>query len=378
MIKYRYILILILLIVVVGCEEKTQNLEKLEFSNESQFSRLKEYLSSNRQINMNLNHFIDTLRFESKNKYFITEQSPFAFFSDRSILISSSYPDPFLAHYTIDGKFIKEFSRVGFGPGEYVHPGFVEIINDTLFQYDRSQMKINTFSYNGDFISYQKIDRIIAKTFKILPKTGDYLFYTLNEEQTASIFSIFSKTNNQLEDFGNNDKRNILSAKYPIQGITIDESDNIYLVQPHEYKIYAFNQFGHLLKEITRPAPDYFYKVNYYDILEIKMSGGKLSSLYFSHSRIRDIFYLDKGIIIIQIENPKINIEAPFPNILEFWTTSGIFIGSIETSIKIAKVERGSMFIWHESYITDKYNNIDNPYLIEYRFLDMINSFFEQ
>lgn len=54
--------------------------------------------------------------------------------------------------YNPDGSYRRTIGKVGQGPGEFVEPVALALLDDTLFVYDGRQGRISAFNYDGSFI----------------------------------------------------------------------------------------------------------------------------------------------------------------------------------------------------------------------------------
>ena len=376
MIFIKIILIInVILITFISCTINNKNkVNKIAILKDSSLQDKNIMLYLNKYKSFQLQDFynLDTIKFESKDSLFFTEQTPFALLSNGCYIIASSYPEPFIGLYSKSGSFIKKISRYGNGPGEYQNAGYIDVKNDTIYLFDRERQRVLKYDSSGGYVNSLNITTLPSSSFKISPSKNDFIFYHLLTYPNGPIFSIIDSNGRIIGSFGKSQKINSVSAYYLIQGITLNEKGFIFIIQPQEYGYLIYNIDGKLLKKIDRDIPSYFHSLSPSQVNDINiLNRKKVKQLYFTHSRIRDIFYMGNDILLIQIENPMKNKN--FPLFLEFWRIDGLFLGVLKSNIKVANAKDGILYFWYQSTEKDKNGFYPNPYIIKCDFFETIN-----
>ncbi len=366
---------------ISSCTKKQNNIIDSSFvsvNTNFDYRDLMQYLEANDSLNYNNYKYVDTIKFESYGDlYFNANTVNFVTLPDSSFVISNSTPDPFLLKYSKDGSFLMKISRDGKAFGEYNDGGFLEARNNIIFMFDRINLKIIEFSFNGDVLEEKIGPTIGIRSFKVT-SNKDLLFYYVSPSMNAPLFSILTKENSLMRNYGKMEEINLVSEFFPINGIAINENNYIFVIQPLVYGISLFSPGGKFVKNYNQKTPDYFVQLKKDALNKVnKRNIDKLTKLYWNHSRQRDIFYLGQNVLMIQVENPipgkELSLEdfqlgtiEYIPTYLEFWLTDGKYLGSLFTKRTIAKAEYGKLYYWHQPVEKNQDGFYPNPNLVSY------------
>lgn len=211
----------------------------------------------------------DTIAFENKDDYPFLITDSFEITSDGSYIINSFFPSKFIALFSKDGQFIRQFGREGKGPGEYTVPSFIDIKKDTIFCYDREQMKIIAYSLSGKFITEYKLfgAELFPKDFKMSPLENKAIFYHICSpfiiNNILSIYELKQHFMNLIGKFGKMSNINIPSFIFAINGLSKSENGYIFSINPQEFGFDAFLSDGSQIASFRTKPPTWFKKLNY-------------------------------------------------------------------------------------------------------------------
>lgn len=143
------------------------------------------------------------------------------------------------------GKYIRDISKVGEGPGEYARLSTVFIKDDMIGIYDRPQKSIICFTFNGEFVKKIKVPESLGYAYPL--DGNDYLGYIENRT---------GREKNKLIFFDETTK--IDSVPY----LTEYKNQGMITVFLHEGFLFNINN-TYSFKELFN---DTIYYINQYDI----------------------------------------------------------------------------------------------------------------
>lgn len=91
-------------------------------------------------------------------------------FLDQDTLIVQDSKREGVFVFTLDGTFVKQINSIGEGPAEYTHTSAVAVdtVSNRICIYDIMGFKINTYTYQGDFVESDKLEGVI-RDFAVMP-----------------------------------------------------------------------------------------------------------------------------------------------------------------------------------------------------------------
>ena len=168
--------------------------------------------------------------------------------------------------YNSDGKFERNISSKGEGPGEIQRPyGICIDSQDLICILDLMERKIEVFNVNGDF---QKAIKLNVRAEIIAVNNADELILKYDEnvmedEKTRRRVSKIGKYNSQensIIDFFKKPKPSFKAiqrgreyrVETPYERFDIDSKGNIYIGTTNEYNISVYSPEGKLIRKFTR------------------------------------------------------------------------------------------------------------------------------
>lgn len=158
--------------------------------------------------------------------------------------------------FNIKGEFINKISRLGRGPGEYLHIADFSLDpkSGNIVLLDLGTIKLRTYKKNGEFVSQQDIDfSITGGDYFSIENSGNYIYYRDN-----GVFPGSSLKNNI---FISDSHQNYINSGAPITdtfiglamgSIHIDaDSSNTYVWPAFNDTIYRIDK-GHLIKPYAK------------------------------------------------------------------------------------------------------------------------------
>ncbi|WP_300502297.1 6-bladed beta-propeller [uncultured Duncaniella sp.] len=107
--------------------------------------------------------FKDYLLLETNEHSTLTRCSKIVFNDDNVYILDANKR---IVAFGPDGRFLREYSHIGQGPGEYTYLGDFNIVNDSLYLLDGMKGRLYTYTLEDEFISDREIEK--ATGFRML------------------------------------------------------------------------------------------------------------------------------------------------------------------------------------------------------------------
>jgi len=223
--------------------------------------------------------------------------------------------------FSPNGNFIKELNRQGQGPGEYLTPVSIEISSrNDIWIVDVLGNKINIYDKNFKFKNSIYFKQGIKYFLHLNNKDEIYMYSGLrnapNLERSHSIYK-YDNMGNIVTSFAPYPKKiKEINFSAVQDGMTIDEDNFIYEMNPLYYEIRKYSPEGNLLIKFSRNT----------NLFRIITKGNPII--------LNGPYYLEKGLVIVQLNKH-----------LEIYDTEGNFlVGEIPFPSKILSSKGNSFY----------------------------------
>jgi len=233
-----------------------------------------------------------------------------------------------------DGTFSKCIGRKGQGPGEFVRPWAISIIEDKFWVVDAGNGRVQVFSKDGIYLRSYKVPVKYGAGLAFDEKGSIYL--NTKGFRSSKLISAHDNQGNLLKEFGNlesdlieyNDftliKKQIKEGKIPdsfkndILLIT-DRIGNLFAVHRALNKFKKFSPKGKLLFEEEIEADEY---KNIYNSFIQKNASEESPSMFWALCYVNDLAIDKNG-------NLYILLNEPSRMIIYVYSSEGIFLGKL-------------------------------------------------
>ena len=260
--------------------------------------------------------------------------------------------------YDSRGKFERNISRQGQGPGELEYPVcFYVDLNDLIYILDYSEKKIEIFDVSGDYKKSIKLD-ISAEAMaanpanEIIINHDETVFEDEKSMKRISSIGILKEETNLITDFFSLNKPGFKAiqrgeeyrVEVPIEKFTIDPKGNIYIGTTNKYEISVYTPQGRLVSRFTRKfqpiprEPEIMNKVM--DQLSKSTRANQLEEyreLLKNHRVFENISVDEKNRVWITLHQPPIGTVAPEGTILDIFSKEGEYIAQLRMNSKIER-----------------------------------------
>jgi hypothetical protein len=245
-----------------------------------------------------------------------------------------------------ESDFVLTFGNKGQGPGEFVSPNSMQIINNRIYINDLSNSVINVFDLKGNYLEGIKKKKA-PYLFQVLSDNNIAVYYQdlVIDENTGApkLLNIIDTDRNEIIRFGEPRKYEdlILQTVGNVFHLTADAEDNLYIAFSAQNKIEKYSENGELLFRMDRSL-DYEESVEVARKEYENPDGGKFLSLeYNSFSYGIEVDYKNRIWIGTRKrqETPedkkKRSAGNPIVDIMmiEIFNSEGILLGRIEERI---------------------------------------------
>jgi hypothetical protein len=209
--------------------------------------------------------------------------------SSGNFIFVDGYPSNEVLVLSQSGEFIKKIGQKGRGPGEYSDPSGIAVNKSgDIYVADYLNNRINIYDKKYQYKFEIKIKNRIKHNIHINRKNEIYMYegYFFGPKKDENTIFKYDLKGNEIISFAplseEVKKINFITVK---NGMTIDEEDNIYEINPVYYRIRKYNADGKLLKTFA------------------KASNSSFSLNVSKPTAINGPYYLKSGFIVIQIRN---------------------------------------------------------------------------
>ncbi|MDX1640027.1 MAG: 6-bladed beta-propeller, partial [Balneolaceae bacterium] len=198
--------------------------------------------------------------------------------------------------YDSTGKQIRKIGDIGRGPAEYVSPGIVKFIGDTIYIWDEGLLKFLKFNTQNELLLEIAEFRWALQDFTVYGT--DIFMYNSGKSSGAYIEQYHLNQNKYGKSFGQSTQEHIVLMTLNRAGGMDSRGDYLYYVSPSKLSIYRIDLKNY--KKSNFPINDEDFKVPEVDnARKIIMDIEKATEFITSSSVVTGIHLLDDYIVMI-------------------------------------------------------------------------------
>ena len=243
--------------------------------------------------------------------------------------------------YNPDREYYKTIGRKGEGPGEFLYPTHIDVMDNKFLISSGYQRKIHYFTLDGAYIETFSTNKNLSKVIPL--QSGKFAIYAPGYFRRSEDNNlVFMMDNNaiQLYDFVE-PNRGKFGRKFGSTGndfwMTSDSQENIYVSFKFQNRIEKYSSIGDLLMQITRKKPFTESSKHEKDIIE--QINGFSDFFVKTHHFSWDIGVDNKNRIWVlsqkrqmTLENGK-NMDYTDLYLFEIYTPDGLLLGEIDIEV---------------------------------------------